>query len=116
MAALSHSRIAWTYESDTGALYRVSAEKAITDQAKQGGSDGSAITLPKPAWLKMRRISVSDGAGHSRVVPLYAVGAPLAAAGETINLNLALDSATFTSDGNPLPEGHIRHSVTRQTT
>jgi hypothetical protein len=116
MAALSHSRIAWTYTADDGTQYRVSAEKAITDQAKQGGADGSAVALSKPASLKMRRVSVSDGAGHSRVVPCYEAGAPIATAGATINLNLALDSATFTSNGNPLPEGHIRKSVTRQTT
>jgi hypothetical protein len=116
LAALSKNRIAWLYTADDGTIYRVAAEKAITDQAKQGGSAYAGTGTPKPASLKMRRISVSDGAGHSRVVPVYVAGAAICTPGETINLNLASDSATFTSDGNPIPENHIRHNVTKQTT
>jgi hypothetical protein len=116
MARLSTNRVAWTYTADDGTAYRVAAEKGIVDQAKQGGADGSGINIAKPAWLKMRRVTVKSVAHGSRVVPLYDVGAILATAGTTIVLNADTDSFAFTSRGNPLPEGHIIHNVTQQAT
>ena len=116
MARLSTNRIAWTYTADDGTAYRVAAEKGITDQAKQGGASGAAVALAKPPTLKMRRVTVKSAAHGSRVVPLYDVGAPLATAGETVTLNADTDSFTFTSRGNPLPEGHVIHNVTSQST
>ena len=116
MARLSTNRVAWTYTADDGTAYRVAAVKGIVDQAKQGGADGSGINLQKPAWLKMRRITVKSGAHGSRVVPLYDIGTVLATAGTTILLNADTDSFAFTSHGNPLPEGHIIHNVTSQAT
>jgi hypothetical protein len=116
MARLSTNRVAWTYTADDGTAYRVAAEKGIVDQAKQGGADGSGVNLPKPAWLKMRRVTVTSAAHGSRVVPLYDIGAPLATAGTTIVLNADTDSFAFTSNGNPLPEGHIIHNVTHDAT
>ena len=116
MARLSTNRVAWIYTADDGTFYRVAAEKGIVDQAKQGGADGSAVAVPKPPDLKMRRVTVKSAAHGSRVVPLYDVGAPLASAGQTITLNADTDSFTFTSRGNPLPEGHKIHNVTSQST
>lgn len=116
MALLSDNRIAWMYTADDGTLYRVAAVKAYTDQAKQGGAAWNGTAPPKPSNIKMRRISVRDGVnGFSRVVPLYTVGAPLATAGATINLNRLGDSFSYESDGNPIPEGHLRTNVTRQS-
>ena len=112
----STNRIAWTYTSDAGVDYRVAAQKSLTDQAKQGGSDGSAVALAKPANLKMRRVTCRTAAGISRVFPLYEFGAPLATAGETISANVNGTAVTFTSRGNPIPEGHIIHNVTQQST
>jgi hypothetical protein len=114
MARLSTNRVAWIYTADDGTQYRVAAVKGIVDQAKQGGADGSGINIAKPPWLKMRRVTVKSTSHGSRVVPLYDVGAPLATAGQTIVLNWDTDSASFTSRGNPLPEGHIIHNVTSQ--
>jgi hypothetical protein len=117
MALLSTNRVAWTYTADDGTVYRVAAVDAYVTQAKQGGSDGSAVALPRPSGFKMRRISVRNATlGVSRVVPLYEVGSPLAVAGATINLNHLADSAVFVSSGNPIPEQHIRKSVTEQST
>lgn len=117
MALLSDNRIAWTYTADDGTAYRVAAVKAYTDQAQQGGADGHAVAKSKPASIKMRRITCRNAAlGLSRVVPLYAVGAPLATAGAVINLNALGDSHAFVSSGNPIPESHERRSVTTQTT
>lgn len=115
MAFLDTSRIAWTYTADDGTNYRVAAVKALTDQAKQGGADGSAVALSKPGTLKMRRVSCRTAGGVTRVFPLYVAGSPLATAGATINANVDGVSTSFISRGNPLPEGHIRRSVTEQT-
>jgi hypothetical protein len=116
MARLSTNRIAWTYTADDGTDYRVAAEAGIVGQAKQGGSAGDTVALAKPASLKMRRVTVKSAAHGSRVVPMYSVGAPIATAGETISLNADTDQFTFTSRGNPLPEGHVIHNVTSQST
>jgi len=113
---LDRNRIAWTYTADDGRTLRVAAEKAITDQAKQGGADGSAVATPKPANLKMRRVTVHNPTYGSRVVPFYVAGAAISLAGETINLNVGNASFTFVSRGNPLPEGHIIQNVTGQST
>jgi hypothetical protein len=115
MAFLDTSRIAWTYSSDDGNDYRVAAVKALTDQAKQGGASGAAVSLAKPGSIKMRRVSCRTAGGVTRVFPLYVSGAALATAGETINANVDGVSTQFVSRGNPLPEGHIRRSVTEQT-
>lgn len=116
MSQNSSNRIAWTYTADDGTVYRVAAQKALTDQAQQGGGDGSANTNPKPGFLKMRRVSCRTSGGVTRVFPLYEAGAPLAVKGATISANVNEVATVFTSDGNPLPEGHIRHSVTHQST
>lgn len=118
MALLSLNRIAWLYTSDDTTSYRVAAQQALTSQAKQGGSAyaGTGGPLPNDV-LRMRRITVRNAAqGVSRVVPLYSTSAALAAEDETINLNHLIDSYPFISDGNPLGEVRVRHSVTRQTT
>lgn len=117
MARLSGNRIAWTYTADDGTDYRVAADKALTDQNKLGGSAAAATVKPKPGYIKMRRCTVSDGAGHSRVVPVYEVTAPIVTAGTTINVNVGEDSASMTSNGGFIPQGPIRHpSVTKQST
>lgn len=118
MALLSNNRIAWTYTDDNGNNWRVAAVKAITDQAKLGGAAWNGTDPPKPANIKMRRITVRNVAQNtSRVVPVYAPGAAIQTAGETVNLNhLNVDSYAFESDGNTIPQGHIRESVTRQST
>src|SRR5450756_865124 len=116
MVVLSGNRIAWTYTADDGTFYRVAAQKALTDQAKQGGTPAAGTVQPKPASLKMRRVTVHAAGIGSRVVPLYSVGAPLALSAETINANLGGDSHAFTSQGNPIPEGHHIHNVTSQST
>ena len=99
MAALSSNRIAWTYATHGGDVFRVSAEKALTDQAKQGGG-AAAITVPgKPSGLRMRKVAVRSASGASRYVVSYAEGSPIETAGETINLNLDNVSTAFTSRG-----------------
>ncbi len=115
MAFLDTSRLAWNYTADDGTVYRVAAVATLTSQAKQGGSAGSTTALSKPANLKMRRVTCRTAGGVARVFPLYEIGSPLATAGETINANVDGVSTSFISRGNPLPEGHIRRSVTEQT-
>jgi hypothetical protein len=115
MAVLSGNRIAWQYHSDDGNSYRVAAQKAMTDQAKLGGEAWAGVVGPKPASMKMRRITVRSAAHGSRVVSVYGTDAGILVAGATINANAGGDSYAFTSDGNPIPEGHIRRSVTKQS-
>jgi len=119
MAVLSSNRIAWTYTDDDGNDWRVSALKAWTDQAKLGGSAAAATVQQRPGSWKMRRTTVSDGAGHSRVVPVYETSAPIVTAGETLNYNAnvsgAITEVTGTSNGGFLREGASRHNVTKQS-
>jgi hypothetical protein len=116
MSELSSNRIAWQYHADDGSVYRVAALKAFTDQNKLGGEVWDGTNPPKPANIKMRRISLSDGAGHSRVVPVYTAGATICTAGEAFNVNILQVETSLTSSGNPIPQGHMRESVTKQST
>lgn len=115
MALLSTNRIAWQYHSDDGNTYRVAAQKALTDQAKLGGEAWAGVVGPKPSWMKMRRITVSNATYGSRVVPVYSTDAEILTAGETVNCNWLADSHAFTSDGGPIPETRPRRSVTKQS-
>ena len=118
MALLSNNRIAWTYTDKDNNNWRVAAVKALTDQNKLGGTAWNGTDPPKPAYIKMARISVRNVAQNaSRVVPIYSPGAPIATSGATINLNhLNVDSYPFTSSGNSIPQNHIRENVTQQST
>jgi hypothetical protein len=119
VAVLSSNRIAWSYTDDDGNVWRVAALKAWTDQAKLGGSAALATVPQRPAGYKMRRTTVSDGAGHSRVVPVYTTDAPIVASGETLNFNAnvagVITEVTGTSNGGFLREGASRHNVTKQS-
>jgi hypothetical protein len=118
MAVLSSNRIAWTYTDDDGNAWRVAALKAWTDQAKLGGAAADGTVPQRPSGYKMRRTTVSDGAGHSRTVPVYEVTAPIVTAGETLNFNAnvagAITEVTGSSNGGFLREGASRHNVTKQ--
>lgn len=116
MAVLSGNRIAWTYTADDGTAYRVAADKALTDQNVLGGADGSAVARGKPGALKMRRTTVSDTAGRSRVVPVYTAGATIMTPGTSINVNVLGDSHALTSSGTLIPEKPLGNRVTKQTT
>lgn len=118
MALLSNNRIAWTYTDINNKSWRVAAVKALTDQNKLGGTAWNGTDPPKPASIKMMRISVRNAAQNaSRVVPVYSAGAPIQVAGATINLNhLNVDSYAFVSSGSTIPESHERQNVTQQST
>ena len=118
MAVLSSNRIAWNYTDDAGNVFRVAALAAWTSQNKLGGS-ASDGTIPQKPWAgKMRRTTISDGAGHSRVVPLYEAGATIATPGTSFNFNAnvagAITEVTGTSSGRVLPEGASKANVTKQ--
>ena len=115
MAVLPGNRIAWGYTADNGVTYRVAGQKALTDQAKLGGAAAAGTVPEKPSAIKMRRVTVSNAAGQSRVLPCYTTSAPIATAGETVNANYLGDSATFTSNGGFIPEGGPRRNVTKQS-
>lgn len=109
MAALSGHRIRWTYTDDAGHDWAVSAEKAITDQGVLGGSL-AALTVPdKPAGIKMRRMTFRDGAGHSRVLPIYDQTVFAALTGLTLNVNILGNSTSVTGTGHGISEGTGRN-------
>jgi len=121
MVVLSGNRIAWTYTADDGTDYRVAAMKAMTDQhnngdSLQGGSAAAGSVKPKPGWIKMRRTTVSDASGNSRVIPVYEAGAPIMTPGTAINVNCAGVSTAMTSSGHLIPEGPVRASpITKES-
>jgi len=116
MAKLSSNRIAWNYTDDNGLVWRVAAEKALTDQNVLGGSASSGAVPPRPNWGKMRRCTVSNAAGQSRVLPVYDKTAPIVTAGTAVNANFADDSHAFTSNGGFINEDRQGGRVTKQTT
>lgn len=118
MVLLSTNRIAWEYDSDDGTTYRVAAQKAVTDQGKLGGRAWAGSAGPKPAHIKMRRMTVRNAAQTaSRVVPVYSTAATILTPGSTVNLNHLADSYAFTSDGGAavIAEHRPRHNVTKQS-
>lgn len=114
LVKLASNRIAWQYHSDDGNTYRVAAQKALTDQNKLGGEAWAGVVGPKPATIKMRRITVRATGFGSRVLPVYSTNAPILTPGQTINANFADDSHLFTSSGGPIAEQAPRRSVTTQ--
>lgn len=116
MAALSTNRIAWTYTDDDGNNWRVAAQKALTDQAVLGGAAAAGTVAERPNLGRMRRCTVSDGLGHSRVVVVYEPTAPIVTAGTSINVNVLENSTAMTSNGGFIPEERPRRNVTKQST
>jgi hypothetical protein len=113
MVAASSNRVAWVYSADNGTDYRVAAVKDMTDQDKQGGK-AYTNEPAKPASIKMRRITVTTAAGASRVIPVYSLDADILTEGASVNVNVLGTMTAATSSGNPIPENHVRKSVTRQ--
>lgn len=116
MAKLSTNRIAWTYTDDQGNDWRVAAEKALTDQGVLGGSAAASSVPQRPVSYPMRRMTFSDGSGHSRVLPIYSTDASATTAGTSINCNFVDDQHPVTSSGRLIPEGLKRPNVTKQST
>jgi hypothetical protein len=119
MAVLSSNKIAWKYTDDDGNIWRVAALKAWTDQGALGGTAAAGTDPQRPGGYKMRRCVVSDGAGHSRMVPVYDTAAAIIVGGTSFNFNAnvagAITMVTGSSNGGYLREGASRHNVTKQT-
>lgn len=115
MAALSTNRIGWLYTDDEGHVWRVAAQKALTDQGVLGGSAAVGTEPERPNYFKMRRATVSNSAGHSRVVVAYDPAATIKTAGTAINVNRLGNSEAFTANGGFIPERGPRRNVTKQT-
>jgi hypothetical protein len=115
VALLSTNRIGWKYTADNGTVYRVAAQKALTDQAKLGGSAADGTEPIRDTDWTLRRITLSDASGRSRVVVVYENGAPIVTAGESLNVNYLGDQHSLLSSGVLIPEHHKRPNVTKQT-
>lgn len=114
MAYLDPTREAWTYTDAAGYNWRVSAVTSIVSQGKQGGAAAASTVPPKPADIKMARVTVRSAAGHSRTVPIYSGAQTLVVGGVlgTINLNYKGVETTYTAIGSVIPEQRPRISVT----
>jgi hypothetical protein len=115
MALISTNRIAWTYTDDQGRAWRVAAQKGLTDQAVLGGAPADETVPARPNWGKMRRITVHNNVGHSRVVTMYEQDAPIKAAGTSINMNRLGDSEAFHSGSGFLNETRQGGHTTSQS-
>lgn len=118
MVALSGNRIAWSYTADDGTVYRVAAQKALTDQGVLGGTAAASSVPPKPGFIKMRSMTFSNGSGNSRVCPIYKVDATaLTTPGTSINVNVLGTSTALTSSGHIIPQKPVRaQPITKQST
>jgi hypothetical protein len=117
MAALSTNRIRWAYTDDFDVQYCVAAQKAVTDQALQGGEAADGTALPLPKGVKMRRTTVRNATnGVSRVIPVYAPGAEILTKGTSINLNYLGNSTAFLGTGTLISEQRARRSTIQQDT
>lgn len=115
MAVLSGNRIAWLYTDDLGNVWRVAAQKALTDQGVLGGTAAAGTEPERPNYFKMRRVTVSNAAGQSRVLPCYDVAATIVTPGTAVNANYLGNSVAFTSNGGFIAEQAPRRNVTKQT-
>lgn len=115
MAALSTNRHAWEYTDSKGNVWRVAAQKALTDQGVLGGVAAGPTIPQRPVGYKMRRTTVSDGAGHSRVVPVYSATADIITPGTAINVNVLGTSTAMTSIGGYVQEDIPKQNVTKQS-
>lgn len=114
--AWSSNRIAWEYTDIDGNVRRVAALKYFTDQNKLGGAAAAGTVPERVNQGAMRRISLSDGAGHSRVVPVYDLSAPIIAASATLLVTIKGVEYTLTSAGRWLQEVTPRRNATKQST
>lgn len=116
MPALSSNRVAWQYTGDDGKVYRVAAELAVASQNLQGGALSAGTEPERPTDWTLRRMTCSDGLGHSRVVVIYSTPCPLQTPNTVINVNVDQNSTPLKSSGVLIPEKHKRPNVTRQLT
>jgi hypothetical protein len=99
-----NNRVVWTYTSDNGTDYAVSAKAVYaldgTDGAKYGGSAPAATVSPKPLQMKMRKVKCIS-AGHPAIwIPTYEVGATLwSTPGTTVVRDLNGVDTTYTATG-----------------
>jgi hypothetical protein len=76
-----NNRVAWTYTTDRGTAYRVSAKAVYvldgTDGTKYGGS-AAASTVPKlPKGFRMRAIACTSSGHPDKYIPCYTTAAML---------------------------------------
>ncbi len=115
MAVLGTSKLAWTYYTDDGVAYVVSAEADIVSQGKSGGIAAVAGLPTLPPRFRMRRRYVSNGT-VTRAAICYKLDAPLWTTLTTVvSLNLDSVSTVFTAKDARLGEKTNQRQVTAQT-
>lgn len=93
---MNKNKIRWTYVSDMGTSYAVAATKAITDQAKAGGS-AAATTVPRlPQHIKPRYVKVANGSTVRKVICYDTTCDLWTTAGTVVTLELNGADVVFT--------------------
>lgn len=71
----NNNRVAWTYTTNDGEAFRVSAKALYvldaTDGSKYGGSAALGAVRPLPSSFKMRTVDVVSASGSTRRVVCY---------------------------------------------
>lgn len=71
----NNNRVAWTYTTNDGEAFRVSAKAVyvsdVTDGAKYGGSAAAGSVRPLPASFKMRSVDIVSATGVTRRAICY---------------------------------------------
>ena len=99
-----NNRVAWTYTSDKGTPYRVSAKAVYvldgTDGAKYGGSAAAASVERIPKGLRMRAVACTSSGHPDKYIVCYTSAAILfATPGTSVTRDInGIDAAYVSAD------------------
>ena len=118
-AKADNNRVAWTYTSDRGTPYRVSAKAVYvldeTDGAKYGGSAAAASVAKLPKGFRMRAIAATSSGKPDKYIVCYTAAATLyATPGTTVVRDVNGVDATYTGANRARAE-HEPRDTTRQS-
>lgn len=115
-----NNRVAWTYTSDKGVDYRVSAKAVYvldgTDGAKYGGSAAASSVPRLPKGYKMRAVACTSAGKPDKYIVCYETTATLfATAGTSVTRDVnGVDAAYVSADrvrGETMPRDTTRQSA-----
>lgn len=96
-----NNRVAWTYTTNKGIDFRVSAKAVYvldgTDGVKYGGSAAASTVAHLPKGFRMRAVKCTSAGNPDLWIPCYEADAPLATAGATVTRNLNGVDTVYTS-------------------
>lgn len=115
-----NNRVAWTYTSDRGTAYRVSAKAVYvldaTDGAKYGGTAAASTVAKLPRGFRMRAIAATSSGKPDKYIVCYTPAATLyTTAGTSVTRDVnGVDAAYLSADrarGEKEPRDTTRQSA-----